>query len=118
MPKNSKQTSVNSRRTSESQEDEGTDDVLVSRLPEGYPQLAPPNALAKRHDRALLKDCSVNRRREIAKAYDGVDPRLKKVELFQAIFDTMMNMQECSVCGGNFGRVKPALAGFAGNNYR
>ena len=95
MPETSKQNSVSG------QDDEGADDVPASELLEGYPQLAPPTSLAKTHDPALLKDCSVLRMREISKSYENVDHRLKKPELYKAIFDAMGNVQECYVCLGN-----------------
>ena len=74
------------------------DNVSVSGLPEGYPPLAPINALAKDHDFALLQDCTVERMREIAKDYPGVSGRQRKVELYQALYDAMVVTQECPTC--------------------
>ena len=99
MSEPSKQNSV-TRRTSDNMDDEGADDVPVTDMPQGYPQLAPLNALAKEYDFALLKDCTVARMRGIAKTYSGVNPRLTKPELFQALFDAMLDDQVCEVCQG------------------
>ena len=99
MPENNKQSSVNRRQNGENNTDENADDVLDARLPEGYPPLAPPWSLAKEYDPVLLQKCSAARLSSIAKAYKGVDARLTKPELFQALFDKMMGSQECVVCG-------------------
>ena len=78
--------------------EEDPDNVSVSGLPEGYPPLPPANALAKDYDFAVLHNCTVDRMREIAKNYHGVNGRQRKLELFQALYDAMVATQECPTC--------------------
>ena len=63
-----------------------------------YPPIAAPHQCSKDWDPSLLKDCTVARLRGIAKAYEGVDPRQNKVQLFKAIFDAMNEDQSCESC--------------------
>ena len=95
-----RQNSVNGRST-ETLEDASADDVPASVMPEGYPPLAPLNALAKEYDHALLHHCTVARMRTIAKDYPNVNQRLTKPELFQALHDAMTSDQMCDVCKGD-----------------
>ena len=65
-----------------------------------YPPLAKQGNCAKDWDAALLQNFLSNRIRIISRQYDGVSSRLNKPELFKAIFDAMMEVQDCGTCTG------------------
>ena len=101
MLENTKQPSVNGGLSSENPGEVNPDDVLDRGFREGYPKMATPRALAKEYDPAFLHNCSAERLRNIAKGYKNVVIRSPKVELFQALFDAMLEEQECPVCEVN-----------------
>ena len=69
---------------------------------EDYPPLAAPGATAKDWDESLLQNCTAVRLRSIARQYEGVPSKLNKPEMYMAIYNAMVEDQECPVCtGGN-----------------
>ena len=69
-------------------------------LPDRYPPLASQTNCAKNWDVSLLQICTARRLRSIGWKYDGVTSKMNKPEMFQAIWDAMLEDQDCQTCTG------------------
>ena len=79
MPE-TRQPSLNGGPGSENPGEVNPDDVLDRGLPDSYPEMATPRALAKEYDPAFLHDCSAERLRFIARSYKNFLVRSPKVD--------------------------------------
>ena len=65
-----------------------------------YPPLAKQGNCAKDWDPSLPQNCTSNRLRSIARNFDGISARLNKPELFKALYNAMLEVQDCDICTG------------------
>ena len=65
-----------------------------------YPPLAKQNKCAKDWDFSLLQNCTSNRLRHIARSYENVLAKLNKPEMYTALYQAMLEVQDCNVCNG------------------
>ena len=67
-----------------------------------YPPITDSSSIAKNWMDALLQDCGERRMKQIAKdfALTGYS-NLQKEPLFKFLFNHMLTVQDCGVCGGD-----------------
>ena len=67
-----------------------------------YPPLADNHSLVKDWAESLLQNCSKERMLIIAKQFlITTSASLTKEPLYHALFNHMLTIQDCTVCGGN-----------------